>query len=480
MLDKPSNGHGNTLADSLPEEESSLIFASAERVSLTAREVIADSEAPIDHVYFPVTCVLSVLSVMPDGSAVETAVIGQEGMAPLTAFHGVPSSAEQVIVQVPGDALRLSRAHFDAILQGAPRLRESLHRFSQALFSFAAQASGCNRRHSVVQRCARWLLQTHDRVPGDEFPATHLFVSRMMGVRRSSVTLAAEALRAAGAVAYRRGNVRIVSRETLQAQSCDCYNIIRATYDRLLSGSSTEHASANRSLAKPEHRSAEADPTGNEGWEAERRTTRVTAEALKQFGEQLRDARIRSEELRDSLEGSAAGSNGNGSRVKEELILALEQLQVAEEELRVQMEALIEMRATLDEQQQKWRARIDTLPDAFVETDQHDTIVEVNRAAEALLGRARPYLVGKPLLALVPEAERRALRELITTLRRSGTYATWRGAFGAAHVPSRRVEASVSVAAPTPMTTGRTGPQSRIPFPGARWLFRVDATTERP
>ncbi len=227
---------GNSILAGLPAFDRERILENTELRSLPAGRVIADAEQPIGEIYFPVTAVLSVLSIMVDGSGVETAVIGHEGMSPLNAFHGVDVAAEQVVVQVPGDARVMRRTAFDLALADVPELRSALHHFSQALFTFASQTSGCNSKHSVVQRCARWLLATHDRVPDDEFELTHLLMAQMLGVRRSSVTIAAEELRSAGAISYSRGRVTILDREILHSVSCRCYDTIRSTYDRLLNG----------------------------------------------------------------------------------------------------------------------------------------------------------------------------------------------------------------------------------------------------
>ena len=234
MLQKQLHTRANVLLDHLSPENRAAMFTESERVHLEEGAVVANPEEHIEHVVFPLTCVLSTLSVLPDLSGVETAVTGNEGVAPLGVFHGVDTVAEQTVVQIPGEALRVSARVFLRGVANDRAFGDALHRFASALFTFAAQTSGCNRRHSVVQRCSRWLMQTHDRVPGDEFDLTHLFLSQMMGVRRSSVTVAAEALRAAGAISYTRGSVKVVNRERLQSQGCECYAIVRAVYDRLL------------------------------------------------------------------------------------------------------------------------------------------------------------------------------------------------------------------------------------------------------
>lgn len=475
MSDKPTRREGNALLALLPPHEAQRIHDRAELVTLASRDLISDSERPIEYVYFPTTAVLSVLSVMTDGSAVETAVVGNEGMAPLSAFHDVPSAAEQIIAQVPGESLRISASAFSAILRDAPALVAALHRFSQALFTLAAQTSGCNRKHSVVQRCARWLLLSHDRVPGNEIELTHLFLSQMLGVRRSSVTVAAEALRAAGAIAYTRGAIAVVDRKALQARACECYEIVRATYDRLLQGIPSHSPLANLKLSEGdkslahagdrEKRDAPLDVVAAEG---------VTRQALAEFGAQLRGARERSAALKTQIEKHPQADDAV-RKANEELSIALEQLQVAEEELRVQMETLDDLRYAMEMKQEEWRTRLDGLPDAFIETDEDDTIVEMNRAAEELLGRKRASVIGKPLVTLVPESDRRNFRDMVTLIRRQGSRVVWNAVVGGPNAEGRAVEVSASARRRGAKAADTAAPATE--FAGARWLMRPRART---
>lgn len=236
MHSKPELAPANVLLGTISAARRARLMAGAERKEYPLGTVIADSEALITHVYFPETALLSLLCVLPDRSAVETAMVGREGMSPIAAFHGVDRTPEQVVVQGAGTMLRVPVDEFVEIVAKEPGFRATLHRYAQALYTFAAQSSACNRMHTVTQRCARWLLATHDRIPTDEFAMTHLFLSQMVGVRRSSVTLAAEALRDAGAIDYGRGKIRIVNRRILREQACDCYEIVREIYHRLLDG----------------------------------------------------------------------------------------------------------------------------------------------------------------------------------------------------------------------------------------------------
>jgi PAS domain S-box-containing protein len=473
MTNKAAHPNVNALLAALTTEQRRHFLDVATPVNLKEGKVLTDSEQPIQDVFFPTTAVLSILSVMTNKVAVETAVVGYEGMAPLGAFHQVDRTAEQVIVQVPGEALRMSRQAFHTALADVPAMRPVMHRFSQALFTFAAQSSGCNRQHSVVQRCARWLMTTHDRVPGDEFYLTHLFLSQMLGVRRSSVTIAAEVLRAAGAITYTRGKVRILDRAILQSRACECYTIIRSTYDRLLGGGSTPSPLADLALSDGEN-----SLVGG-GAPIEPRTSPPYGLPLSpdasftEFSTQLREAKQRSEQLRALADaGEAEVDHDDVLRLSDELSVAFEQLEVAEEEMRAQMLALEEMRMAMETQQQLWRARFDGLPDAFIETDQDETIIELNRAAEDLLGRPRNRVVGKPLTTLFLDTDRRALRNVISQLRGGARTAQWTGTVLSNRDERPDVDVAVAATSTPNAPPGTEFPNLGARYHGARWLLR--------
>jgi CRP-like cAMP-binding protein len=226
--------HQNWLLRALPPEEHELLAPHLEQVRFELGRVVAEVNTPIEHVYFPETGIISSVSVMADGSAVETATIGLEGMAGIAVFHAVDSTPEHIFVQVPGEGYRMTTEAFRQILPDAPTLRTVLHRYTVGLLTLVGQSSGCNRKHSVLQRCARWLLMTHDRVGRESFELTHHVLSQMLGVRRASVTEAALALHEAGAIEYRRGFVTVLDRATLERAACECYRIIQGTFERLL------------------------------------------------------------------------------------------------------------------------------------------------------------------------------------------------------------------------------------------------------
>jgi CRP-like cAMP-binding protein len=224
----------NRILAVLPAGEWASVAPRLERVALHRGDVLFGVDRPIEYVYFPETAVGSLVSILTDGSAVETATIGNEGMVGMPILFGAGQMSAQCFTQVPGDAMRMSAADFESAAAQNPTLRRQLLLYAQVVFTQATQASACNRKHSIEERCARWLLMTHDRVLGDQFDLTQLFLSQMLGVRRATVTVAMGILQRAGLIDYRRGRISVLDRERLEAASCACYAIIRAEFNRLL------------------------------------------------------------------------------------------------------------------------------------------------------------------------------------------------------------------------------------------------------
>lgn len=225
----------NQILATLPRAELELLRPGLEHVQLTPRMVAYDPLEPIQYVYFVESGVISVVSIMRDRTAIETATIGCEGMIGLPIFLGVDVVPEQAFVQVvPGDAYRMSAANFKTLAPQLPMLGQYLSRFAVCLFTLAAQCSGCNRVHTMEQRCARWLLMVHDRMRGDDFVLTQDFLSQMLGVRRATVSETMSLLQSAGYVSYTRGRITVVDREGLERTACECYGIIRSTFSRIL------------------------------------------------------------------------------------------------------------------------------------------------------------------------------------------------------------------------------------------------------
>jgi len=245
----------NRILSSLPPEEYERILPDLKAVPLKFRISLHEPGDKMPYVYFPNTGVISMLTVMENGVAVEVATIGNEGMADLFVFLGLEESDARLLIQVPGSAMRMESARFREHVEQLPALRALLGYYTVALFALVAQSAACNRMHPMVERCARWLLMTHDRVDAADFPMTHDFLSEMLGVRRPSVSVAAEALQEAGFITYHRGKVTVLDRPGLEAASCECYRLIRVRFDRL-PGRSDADPRGRRLLSSGEHASA--------------------------------------------------------------------------------------------------------------------------------------------------------------------------------------------------------------------------------
>ena len=202
----------NRLLDSLPERELAAITPSLHSVSFALREVVYEQDALISHIYFPINSVLSVLTIMSDGNAIEVGSIGHEGLSGSQVFFGADRPQSQMICQIAGNAQCMKVEDFRKHLEKAPRFRALVYRYTENMFNFMAQSIACNRLHDVNERCARWLLLTQDRVGGDEFFLTQEFLAIMLGTNRPAVTLAAGALQQAGMIEYARGHIKILDR----------------------------------------------------------------------------------------------------------------------------------------------------------------------------------------------------------------------------------------------------------------------------
>jgi CRP-like cAMP-binding protein len=199
--------------------------------------VLYQADGAIDSVYFPTEGVASLITELSDRSGVETGIVGWEGMVGLPVFLGTQTMGNvSAIVQIVGRALRVEAGAFRDILSQAPKLREVLAAYTQAVLSETAQEVACNRQHSIDERLARWLLMTQDRVQSEEIALTQEFLARMLGVRRPSVTVAAGILQREGVIQYRRGHMTILDRQRLETATCECYERITVEYERLLPG----------------------------------------------------------------------------------------------------------------------------------------------------------------------------------------------------------------------------------------------------
>ncbi len=225
---------GNRLLDSLPRADIERLRPHLEAVSVEISHVVYEPDGPIRHVYFPTSCVISLVTYLEGGTSLEMATIGLEGMVGLPIFLGSDTMPSRAFGQVPGEALRIETDAFRAEIERNGPLVRVLNRYTQALFNQVAQTTACNRVHPVGRRCARWLLQAHDRVGSDQFLLTQEFLAQMLGVRRSGVSAAAGMLQKAGLIRYARGRITVLDRPGLESASCECYRVIKREFDRLL------------------------------------------------------------------------------------------------------------------------------------------------------------------------------------------------------------------------------------------------------
>ena len=234
----PNDGaaRSNRLLNALPRDDYKRLDGQLRPRQVAQRQGLGESGQLITEVHFPVDAVVSILTRMDEGPSVEIATIGNEGVVGLTvAWGGDAMNPRKVAtVQAPGEVVSMDARAFRAELQRQGALASLVERYTLAFFSQVSQQVACNGLHSVEQRCARWLLLTHDRVGTDEFPMTHEFLAQMLGVRRASVTVTAGVLQRAGYVEFSRGRVAVVDRSGLEGAACECYGVTREVYDRLL------------------------------------------------------------------------------------------------------------------------------------------------------------------------------------------------------------------------------------------------------
>jgi CRP-like cAMP-binding protein len=224
----------NHLLDALPAADYERIAARLELVSLKLADVLYEPDVPLRYVYFPTTAIVSLLYVMEDGASAEIAIVGNEGILGIALFMGGETTPSRAVVQSAGYGYRL-KAQFlkEEFGRFGPFLRLLL-RYTQALITQMAQTAVCNRHHSVDQQLCRWLLLSLDRLASSELSMTQELIANMLGVRREGVTEAAGKLQLAGLIHYRRGKITVLDRPRLEARSCECYQVVKTEFDRLL------------------------------------------------------------------------------------------------------------------------------------------------------------------------------------------------------------------------------------------------------
>lgn len=201
-------------------------------MTLAFGQVLYEPQKTIDFVYFPIDCLLSLLTAVDKRRTLEVGMVGNEGMAGMPFILGIGVSGVRALVQGAGGALRMASAPFLVEFNRNPALQDALYRYTYALMAQISQTAACNRFHEGEARLCRWLLMTRDRLGSDEFRLTHEFLAHMLGLRREGVTEAAKALKERELISYARGKIRILDVRGLKASSCSCYQIVKSVFDR--------------------------------------------------------------------------------------------------------------------------------------------------------------------------------------------------------------------------------------------------------
>jgi CRP-like cAMP-binding protein len=224
----------NKLLASLPSEDYERIVAHLSPVAFPLAEVVYESGARMDHIYFPTTAIVSLLYMMENGSSAEMGVVGNEGLVGVALFMGGDTMPNRAVVQSAGEAVRMKAQVLQEEFKRGGMFQRLLLRYTQALITQMSQTAVCNRLHTVEQQLCRWLLLSRDRLNSNELVMTQELIANMLGVRREGVTMAAGRLQEKGLISYVRGRITVLDRSGLEATVCECYQVVKDEYDRLL------------------------------------------------------------------------------------------------------------------------------------------------------------------------------------------------------------------------------------------------------
>ena len=222
----------NKILASIPDGDRQRLSRRLEPVSLRFGQVLYEPGRAIRYVYFPVNCLVSLLTSVDRRRTLEVGMVGNEGMAGMPFILGVGISGVRALVQGAGQALRMASTPFRAEFERTAALQQALYRYAYALMAQISQTAACNRFHDAGERLARWLLMTRDRVGADDFALTQAFLAHMLGLRRVGVTEAASELKRRNLIAYTRGQLSILDVPGLKRASCSCYPAVNAVFAR--------------------------------------------------------------------------------------------------------------------------------------------------------------------------------------------------------------------------------------------------------
>ena len=234
VLVGPAQPRRNRLLAALPDDDYERLLPQLANVSFALGEVVYEFGGQLDYVYFPTTAIVSLLYTMENGSSASMGLTGNDGVVGIALFMGGGTMPNNAVVQSAGTAVKLKAAVLRDEFAKGSKFQYLLLRYTQALITQISQTAVCNRLHSVEQQLCRWLLLSHDRLNTDELIMTQELMAGMLGVRREGVTVAAGRLQDAGAISYVRGHIKILDRQSLEETVCECYQVVKEEFDRLL------------------------------------------------------------------------------------------------------------------------------------------------------------------------------------------------------------------------------------------------------
>jgi CRP-like cAMP-binding protein len=224
----------NYLLASLKDGDVERMIPKMSVVDFELGKVLYEAGEKIDFAYFPTTAIISLLYIMESGSTAEIGVIGNDGIVGLSLLLGGETTTNRAVVQSAGSAMKIRASDLKAEFKLGGEMHDLMLRYTQALMTQISQTAVCNRLHPIEQQLCRWLLLSHDRLHTDKLVMTHDLISNMLGVRREGITLAAQKLAARGLISNRRGTMTVIDRHGLEHAACECYDVVKSEYDRIL------------------------------------------------------------------------------------------------------------------------------------------------------------------------------------------------------------------------------------------------------
>jgi len=233
-MPKSNDPKRNHLLAALRPEDYARLLPDLELTSMPLGKSVYEAGVPMDYVYFPTTCMVSLLYVMANGDSAEIAVVGNDGVVGVSVFMGGEGMSSRAVVQNAGESYRLTATAMRREFALGGSLQYLALRFTQALIAQMVQTGACNRHHTLEQQLCRWLLLTLDRLPGNEVTMTQQLIGNMLGVRRAGVTEATGKLEKGGVIRYSSGRITVLDRAKLEKRACECYGVVKKEIKRLL------------------------------------------------------------------------------------------------------------------------------------------------------------------------------------------------------------------------------------------------------